>query len=354
MHSTAQHQISTRSLRLSHWPQWIGYAAAVWSLLYGLLGVFWTLGGEGFPFGHGHDPNPEYSALGFVHAETAAPVIAAMGLLGAVVSLMMTLARRRHAGSLRLTLSAFAWLLAILLLLVVPDYRTLASVAYVFLLKFSIINWSILNQFLCIIGGFLWVLTTIAYQRRVHFACENCGRTEKGVAGWTEPAAAARWGRWVTLIAVFIPMVYSITRIAWAFDIPLLVSSEFLHSMNGEFPGIWWFGAALGLIEIGGSVLTYGLIRHWGEVFPCWTLGLSGKKVPPALAIIPASIMSVLTLEAGLMMWRGFLLGAFAPGNIGTFAPSLLWPLWGLALGAATLAYYYRRRGRCKHCGQGE
>ena len=34
-------------------------------------------------------------------------------------------------------------------------------------------------------------------------------------------------------------------------------------------------------------------------------------------------------------------------------APDLLWPLWGAALGAAALAYYYRRRGKCKHCGRG-
>jgi hypothetical protein len=26
-------------------------------------------------------------------------------------------------------------------------------------------------------------------------------------------------------------------------------------------------------------------------------------------------------------------------------APELLWPIWGVALGAATLAYYFRRRG---------
>jgi hypothetical protein len=32
--------------------------------------------------------------------------------------------------------------------------------------------------------------------------------------------------------------------------------------------------------------------------------------------------------------------------------PKLLWPLWGAALGAATLAYYYRRPGRCGLCGR--
>jgi hypothetical protein len=35
-------------------------------------------------------------------------------------------------------------------------------------------------------------------------------------------------------------------------------------------------------------------------------------------------------------------------------APELLWPVWGVALGAATLAYYYRRRNKCKHCERGD
>jgi hypothetical protein len=39
--------------------------------------------------------------------------------------------------------------------------------------------------------------------------------------------------------------------------------------------------------------------------------------------------------------------------NWAALAPELLWPLWGAALGAATLAYYYRRRSKCKHCGRG-
>jgi hypothetical protein len=43
---------------------------------------------------------------------------------------------------------------------------------------------------------------------------------------------------------------------------------------------------------------------------------------------------------------------AFVKSTVGTadnwaaLAPKLLWPLWGAALGAATPAYYYRRRGR--------
>jgi len=33
--------------------------------------------------------------------------------------------------------------------------------------------------------------------------------------------------------------------------------------------------------------------------------------------------------------------------------PTLLFPVWGVALAVATLGYYYRRRGPCSMCGRG-
>jgi len=33
--------------------------------------------------------------------------------------------------------------------------------------------------------------------------------------------------------------------------------------------------------------------------------------------------------------------------------PTLLFPLWGIALAVAALGYYFRRRGPCKVCGRG-
>jgi hypothetical protein len=44
--------------------------------------------------------------------------------------------------------------------------------------------------------------------------------------------------------------------------------------------------------------------------------------------------------------------GVLGAENWAALAPELLWPLWGAALAAATLAYYYRRRGRCEVCGR--
>jgi hypothetical protein len=64
----------------SSWPKrrtWIGYAAAGWTLLYGVLGLHWARDGAEFPFGRDSDPDADAaeSIMAGVRAKTAAPVI---------------------------------------------------------------------------------------------------------------------------------------------------------------------------------------------------------------------------------------------------------------------------------------
>lgn len=66
-----------------------------------------------------------------------------------------------------------------------------------------------------------------------------------------------------------------------------------------------------------------------------------GSKLPLPMNLPVSALMIVPALDIDLSE------------NWATLAPELLWPLWGVALGTATLAYYYRRRGRCPHCGRG-
>jgi hypothetical protein len=215
----------------------------------------------------------------------------------------------------------------------------------------------VVNQFVCIAGGLCWAGAALAYQRRSSDACANCGRTGEST-DWTTPVNAARWGKWAVAVAVIIPLLYAATRWAWALGIPLGISEEFFR--EGQAVGLWWAGAALATVAISGALLTLGLVQRWGEVLPRWLPILAGKRVPPALVIVPALLVSILVTTAGLMFVRLTLLGAI--GESFTFideedwaalAPELLWPLWGVALAAATLAYYYRRRGTCARCGRG-
>jgi hypothetical protein len=350
------------------WPEGIGYAAGSWSLTYGALGLYWALGGAGFPYGFEHDPAAHLSVLANVRPEGAAPFIAALGLVGAVVAGVM--ARAWGRGVARAALVAFAWAVAVWLALLIPDFRLLVVVAYAPILligapfgwpegvRFSdAVPWPVLNQVVCIGGGLLWAAAAVAYQRRTRVACGHCGRADD-VVTWTTPAAAARWGNRAVSIAVIVPVVYALTRWAWALGIPFGITEKFFR--EGQAIGLWWRGAALATVAIGGAMLTYGLIQPWGEVFPRWLPFLARKPVPRALVIIPAALVAVIVTTAGLMFFRLTLSGDFRLGdnpinfeeNLGALAPELLWPFWGAALSAATLAYYYRTRGRCKYCGR--
>jgi hypothetical protein len=109
-----------------------------------------------------------------------------------------------------------------------------------------------------------------------------------------------------------------------------------------------------------------GLVQRWGEVFPRWMIGLAGRRVPIALAVVPASLASVLLAVGGIGIWSlsgqmvANLVAAGAEGTrllgevIFQVGPTLLFPVWGAALAVATLGYYYRRRGPCEVCGRGE
>jgi peptidoglycan/LPS O-acetylase OafA/YrhL len=106
----------------SGWPQWVGYAAAAWSLVYGLLGLYWTLGGGGFPFGVENDPYAaKVSVLEHLRQDTAAPAIAVLGLGAALVALAM--AHGRAQGLPGAVLLGFAWTMAVALAVVLPDVR---------------------------------------------------------------------------------------------------------------------------------------------------------------------------------------------------------------------------------------
>ncbi len=98
-----------------------------------------------------------------------------------------------------------------------------------------------------------------------------------------------------------------------------------------------------------------------------WMIGLTGRRVPIALAVVPASLVSVLLVVGGIVIWSGLnqmvARAASVPGAAGdtgiigqiifVLGPTLLFPVWGVALAVATLGYYYRRRGPCGVCGRG-
>jgi hypothetical protein len=167
----------------------------------------------------------------------------------------------------------------------------------------------------------------------------SCGRGD-GPEGWTSPDSAARWGRIAVYVATVVPVFYALHRYALALGIPLGISEEYLR--RGQELGMWTAGLFLATFALVGAVLTLGLAQRWGERFPRWMIGLAGRPVPIALAVIPASIASVLIVVGGISMWSGLaqMVGESVTGgeeSLGIIgeAPTALFPVWGVALAAA-------------------
>jgi hypothetical protein len=289
-----------------------------------------------------------------------APVIAALGLAGAVAGVLMARGRvRGRAGHLLL---GFGWLQAVVLALVVPDYTLIGIFAlWPILLVFAftgvpgpqhtignVIFWHRDNLIIVFLGGLLWAAATLAHQRRTRGTCVHCGRGAHGAGRWTSPQSALRWGRWAVRAAALSTLPYEITRLAWYLGYPLGITRAFEEDMK-RTPHLLDIGLGLALASLGGTVLTHGLVARWGEVWPRWVWWKAGRPVHPATAVVPASIVAVALVPGGLMMAR---LGVSAD-LWGTNVPAMLWIGWGAALGTATLAYHLRRRAACRYCGRG-
>ncbi|WP_434439266.1 hypothetical protein [Lentzea sp. E54] len=319
----------------------IEYLTAGFSFLYGLAGLFWAVTGRAYPFGVG-DPLMVEAGSDAIHAnllglstpEAAGPVIAVLGMFGGVVALLM--ARGVGRGSWRYALMVPACSYAVGLMFVIQDYRPLTIVAYTPILAVSktffdfpanagwgeLIQWPGANLTLLLLAGIGWALTALRY----------------GLRGG-EPDLV-RFGKPAVVVAVVVPLVYCATRWAWALGWSVGLEEEMYR--EGVENGLWLAGAALASLGAGGALLTVGLVRPWGERFPRWMIGLAGKRVPINLAVVPATIVAILVTSAGVMYIR-LAFGTGVEGKWVTNMPETLWPLWGLGLFVAALAYRQRR-----------
>lgn len=298
---------------------WAAQAAGVWSLVFAAAGGYWAAGGAGFPFGAG-DPRAAQVGSLFAAAKPGSTglAIAALGLLGAAVALVMT----RSAGA-RLPL-VFAWAMSVGLVVAVPDVRVMQNFGYLFAGYTGLWDGPLLFMLFCIAGGALWAATAWTYQG----------------GGTREPV---RWGRPVTYAAAVLALPYGISRVSWAMGIPLGVQPGFLSGGNAT---AWVIEAVLGGLCFVGAILTLGLVQRWGEVFPRWIPGLRGRRVPIWLAVVPGLCAAAMLIQAGARLYLWLATGdiVLTAEDWGSFGPGLSWLPWGLTLAAAIYAYYLRRR----------
>ena len=365
----------THGGRVRGWQNWAPYAAVAWSLLYGALGLYWAVSGRGFPYTPEIVSDDLGPLLGRFGPGVAWIVVMMAGIPAAAVgAAMLRGVRDRALRTLFITTGA---LLAGVLLLLMTALNLLVKLGYFPYAVFSLFadaevgwtllaawtQWATVHQLLCLIGGFLWLGATVCYARLSGDACLYCGRRD-GPEGWQSPNQAARWGRMAVYVAMVAPVFYALTRYAWALGFSLGMNEvQFRRGQEGE---AWVMGALfLGTFVLVGAVLMLGLVQRWGEVFPRWMIGLAGRRVPIVLAVIPALLASVLLIVGGIGVWSllpQMVANSAAAGSVGKeiigqiifqLGPTLLFPVWGLALAVATLGYYYRRRGPCRGCGRG-
>jgi hypothetical protein len=354
------------------WQHWTPYVAVVWSLIYATLGIYWAVSGRGFPYSPETMTNGMGSLVSRLGQGAAWVVVIMAGIPAAAVGMAMM----RNLRKFRLLLIVAGAILAGVLLFFMTSLNLLVLFGYipyavhalfigsgigqVYLEELT--QWTTINQLICLAGGFLWLAATVCYARLSGDACLYCGRGNDP-AGWNSPSKTLRWGRIAVYVSMAAPIFYAITRYAWVLGFPLGMSEEYLR--QGQESGMWISGLFMATFGLVGVLLTFGLIQHWGEVFPRWMIGLAGRRVPMALAVIPASLISVLLVVGGLGIWAnlaGMAAALAASGVKGVeiivdlifqVGPTLLFPVWGVALAVATLGYSYRRRGPCNVCGRG-
>jgi len=353
------------------WHRWVPYAAVAWSLVYGALGLYWLVSGRGFPYTPKTVSDGLGPLLGRFGPGVAWIVVIMAGIPAAGMGAAMLRGVRTKA--LRPLFITAGTLLAGVLLLLMTGLTLLVLLGYVpyaVLVRFTAekaheylqgwTDWGTIHQLLCLIGGFLWLAATVCYARRSAGACPNCGRRD-GPEGWQSPNRASRWGRIAVYVSMVAPVLYAFTRYAWALGFPLGMTEQYWRT--GQQRGTWISGLFLATFGLVGAALTLGLVQRWGEVFPRWMIGLARRRVPIALAVVPASLVSVLLAVGGIVIWSALpqmiargraakdidVVGAIVVG----VGPTLLFPVWGMALAVATLAYYYRRRKPCSVCGRG-
>lgn len=367
--------VPVRGVDVRDWQRWALYAAVAWSLIYAALGIYWTMSGRGLSY---YTPEITSSVmeplLGRFGPCAAWTVMILAGIPAAAVG--ATMLRGVQSRALRPLLITAGALLAGVLLLLMTSLGLLVKLGYLPYIIFGLITgaevgsylesytqWTTGHQLLCLIGGFFWLAATLSYARRSGGACLDCGRRDR-TQGWTSPDNAARWGRSAVYVAMVAPVFYALTRFAWALGFPLGMNEDLFR--RGQESGTWTLGALfLGTSCLVGAVLMLGLVQRWGEIFPRWMIGIAGRRVPIALATVPASLASVLLIVGGIGIWSGLgqmVAGLVAAGVEGMaliwaiifeLGPTLLFPVWGAALAVATLGYYYRRRGPCSVCGRG-
>jgi hypothetical protein len=316
-----------------------------------VVGVSAALG-HPYPFGTGIPPAP-----GVLTSSWPWQAAAAVATAGALIAAALAVAlwSRPVPGRLLARASAvFAALYGAAFLGLVADSLLLSFLGYLPVIIAKLVTdpawvlgrpiaWAALaNQFALLGGAMLWGALAVGAVRRT-----SAARGRGPDDGARAARAARRWGAASTWTAVAIPLLYAATRLAWAAGIPLGVPQAFVDGLHGSGDVLTPLGLAS--MAVVGAVLTAGLVARWGERIPAWVPWAGGRRVPIAAAVVPALLVAAAIFPAGMQL-TALSLG-LTPGvralltaqDWAAYGPTLLWPLWSVALATAAVAYGVRR-----------
>ncbi|MCX5345741.1 hypothetical protein [Streptomyces atratus] len=164
--------------------------------------------------------------------------------------------------------------------------------------------------------------------------------------------------QWASITAHAIPLLL-LPQCLWR--LPFAFGFEMGLDADGAMPSSLWVSVpyvfGLSLITEGLALLSFGLVRGWGEIAPAWLPFIGGKRIAPFAAIIPATLGGL----GATAFWAPVLLSWFGVGDAAgyssggwqTLARLCIAPgmLWGPLVLVLTYAYYTRRCRPAKHRG---
>jgi len=374
----------------------VAVAVAVGSLVFGGWGLAWVMGAGGYPFGKVPPDGERLSLLAYLPEQVGAGLIAVLGLLGVLAAVGHT--RTEWSASAYRPLLMFTGVQVVVFGVLATSVIVVMVTGYLLVLvglpvavgflavgawrqpatrvallaillvvaglevSTGLFDWSAIKDLaaaiaggpekvgfrpLFVYGAFLlgvgWAVLGVRGLRSARGHCSRCGRPG---ARWTRPEVASRWGFWATVVAVLCPLPYGLLRMSWLLPNPIGISAAELEAQ----PGIKLFGLGLGLIAIGASIATLGLIRPWGETWPRWVPYVAGRPIPVKAVVIPGAVAATLLLVGSpslvQLIWSADASTLTNLGHLLVFP----FPVWGASVGLATTAYYYRRRGQCTVC----
>lgn len=347
-------------------------AATAWSAVAVALGLWWLLDPAAYPLGPRLSEDPS-GLVQLVPRAVVATTLLVLGVAGAPLATGLGRVTGDRRGRRALLAAGAGY--AVVLVVLVPDVQVLAVLGYLVALSAPLVVVALLTAGarrhprnlipLAVIGAAVLVGVLTGHigaptlellgeirdgfgrvgLRPVVLAVLVGGGALFGLltlsaAGRREacsPERAARldrWGRVATYVAAASPVPYAAVRMTWLTPWPQGAPG----GAEAIDPGIRVFGLLLGLAAVGGAILTLGLVRPWGEVFPSWLPRLRGRPVPVTAAVLPATVVCLALLASSVSL---VMLAVAA--DAGWLVAAIPAPVWGPALGLATYAYYRRR-----------